>query len=115
MTRHVLMLDLVDDPALIQRYEEWHAAGAVPPVVVASIRQAGVVAMQIFRTGPRLVMILDVTAWFDPAAKAARDARDPDVQAWERLMDGFQQPLPWAKAGEKWTPAALIFDLAAQP
>ena len=115
MTRHVLMLDLVDDPALIQRYEEWHAAGAVPAAVVASIRQAGVAAMQIFRSGPRLVMILDVTAGFDPAAKAARDARDPDVQAWERLMDAFQQPLPWASTGEKWTPAALIFDLAAQP
>jgi L-rhamnose mutarotase len=115
MTRHVLMLDLVDDPALIQRYEEWHAAGEVPVAVVASIRQAGIAAMQIFRSGPRLAMILDVTADFDPAAKAARDAADPDVQAWERLMDGFQQPLSSAKAGEKWTPAALIFDLAAQP
>ncbi|MBB3693298.1 L-rhamnose mutarotase [Sphingomonas sp. BK580] len=112
--RHVLLLDLIDEPASIARYEAWHAAGAVPKAVVASIRTAGIAAMQIFRSGNRLVMVMDVTAAFDPAAKARADAADPDVVAWEALMDGFQQRLPWATAGEKWVEAPLIFDLAAQ-
>ncbi|MEO8112844.1 MAG: L-rhamnose mutarotase, partial [Phenylobacterium sp.] len=49
------------------------------------------------------------------AAKAAADAADPEVQAWEALMDGFQKPVPWARPGEKWTPAERIFRLAEQP
>lgn len=109
------MLDLVDEADAIARYEAWHAAGAVPAAVVASIRAAGISAMQIFRTGNRLAMLMEVSDAFDPAAKARADAADPDVVAWERLMDGFQQPLPWAAAGEKWTPATPIFDLAEQP
>jgi L-rhamnose mutarotase len=112
--RHVLLLDLVDQPESIARYEAWHAAGTVPRPVVASIRAAGIAAMQIFRSANRLVMVMDVTAAFDPAAKARADAADPDVVAWETLMDGFQQRLPWAASGEKWVEAGLIFDLAAQ-
>lgn len=113
--RHLLMLDLVDDADAIARYEAWHAAGAVPAAVVASIRRAGVTTMQIFRSGTRLAMVMEVGEAFDPVAKAQADAADPDVVAWERLMGGFQQPLPWAEPGAKWTPAALIFDLADQP
>jgi L-rhamnose mutarotase len=33
------------------------------------------------------------------------------VQAWEALMSRFQQPLPFAKAGEKWVPMARMFSL----
>lgn len=112
--RHVLLLDLIDDPTSIARYEAWHAAGAVPAPVIASIRAAGIAAMQIFRSGNRLVMLMDVTDAFDPAAKARADASDSDVVAWERLMDDFQQRLPWAEPAQKWVPATLIFDLADQ-
>lgn len=114
MGAHVLLLDLVDDPAAIVAYERWHAAGAVPAAVVASIRAAGITEMQIFRAGARLVMTMETGPGFDPATKAAADAADPDVVAWERLMDGYQQPIPGA-AGGKWTAAARIFSLAEQP
>ena len=114
-TRHVLLLDLRDDAALIEAYERWHAPGAVPPAIVASIRAAGIAAMTIHRAGNRLVMIMDTLPGFDPVAKATSDAADPDVQAWERLMDGFQQPIPGAAPGTKWTAARSIFSLAAQP
>ncbi len=39
------------------------------------------------------------------------DAADPRVQAWEELMWQFQQPLPWAKDGEKWVLMDKIFEL----
>jgi L-rhamnose mutarotase len=113
--RHVLLLDLVDDAALIAQYEAWHAPGAVPQPVVRSIRAAGIRSMDIHRAGDRLVMIMETDASFDPDAKAAADAADPDVQAWERLMDRFQRPIPGAVAGVKWTPAARIFSLDLQP
>ena len=112
--RHVLMLDLAEDPELIAAYEAWHAAGAVPPAVVRSIRDAGITAMEIHRSGNRLAMIMETDAGFDPEAKAAADAADPEVVAWETLMSRFQRALPWAVTGEKWVEARRIFALDEQ-
>lgn len=112
MARHVLLLDLVDDPESIADYRRWHQPGRTPPAIIRSIRAAGITAMEIHSLGDRLVMVMETGPGFDPAAKAAADAADPDVLAWEALMDRFQKPTPWARAGEKWTPAERIFDLA---
>jgi len=114
MTQRILLLDIRDDPALIERYEAHHAAGAVPAAITRSIREAGILDMRIFRSGNRLVMVMDVTKDFDPAAKAAADRSNPDVCAWEALMGELQQPLPWAPAGEKWIEARQIFALDQQ-
>jgi L-rhamnose mutarotase len=71
--------------------------------------------MDIYRAGTRLVMVMETAAGFDPAAKAAADAADPDVQAWETLMASVQRPLPVTALGEKWVEAARIFTLSRQP
>jgi L-rhamnose mutarotase len=112
--RRILLLDLQDDADLIARYEAWHRLGAVPEAVVKSIRSAGILAMDIHRSGNRLVMVMETGPGFDPQAKAAADAADPEVQAWEELMSGFQQALPWAAPGEKWVAANRIFSLDEQ-
>jgi L-rhamnose mutarotase len=114
MSRHVLLLDLKDDPALIAAYEEHHAPGGVPAPVTRSIRDAGIRAMDIFRSGNRLVMLVDADDSFDADAKAAADRANPDVRAWEARMDAFQQALSWAREGEKWVPASRIFSLEQQ-
>ncbi len=108
----VLTLDLVDEAAAIAEYERWHAPGNVPAAVLASIRAAGIVEMEIYRTGTRLVMTMTVTDGFDPAAKAAADATDPAVVAWENRMAAFQRALPGAPDGSRWTPMARIFRLS---
>jgi L-rhamnose mutarotase len=113
--RHVLLIDLADDAQAIAQYEAWHAAGAVPPAISASIRSADILAMDIYRSGNRLVMIMETNAGFDPAAKAEADTADPAVRAWEAMMAQVQRPLPWAITGSKWTPADHIFSLADQP
>ena len=104
-------LDLKDDPALIAEYERWHQPGNIWPEIVDSLRAAGIRDMEIFRTGNRLFMLMEVDDDFSPAAKAAADATDPRVQAWEALMWKFQQPLPFAQPGEKWVAMTLIFSL----
>jgi L-rhamnose mutarotase len=71
--------------------------------------------MQIFCTGNRLVMLMRVAPGFDATAKAKADAANERVQAWEALMSTFQQPLPWAEAGQKWVPMRRIFDLVTCP
>lgn len=108
-------LDLHDEPDLIERYRDWHRPGGVPPAINRSIRAADICEMEIWITGPRLFMIMDVGPDFDPAAKAQADAEDADVQAWEKLMWQFQQPLDWAAPGEKWVAMDRIFALSEQP
>ena len=98
--RYALALDLADDPQLIAEYERHHAR--VGPAIEQSLRAAGIDRLEIYRTGNRLFMVMEVAPAFSFDAKAASDAADPNVQEWERLMWTYQRALPWAKPGEKW-------------
>lgn len=111
MKRYCLALDLKDDPQLIAEYEYWHKAENGWPEIKKSILEAGITEMQIYRTGNRLMMIMETNDRFNASAKAAADAANPKVQEWEQLMWKFQQPLPWAKEGEKWVMMEQIFQL----
>ncbi|KTF68051.1 L-rhamnose mutarotase [Sphingomonas sp. HT-1] len=113
--RHILLLDLHDDPEALAAYRHWHRPGGPPAAVNRSIREAGIESMEIWQAGDRLVMVMETGADFDPDAKRARDAADPDVQAWERLMDGFQRRLAFAPEGVKWVPTERIYSLDEQP
>ncbi len=109
--RWCLALDLRDDQALIAEYCRLHQQ--IWPEIADSIRSAGIVNMEIWRTGNRLTMVMETDERFDAAAKAVADATNPKVAEWEALMWRFQQPLPWAAEGQKWVPMEKIFDLAA--
>lgn len=109
MKKYCLALDLKDDPILIAEYERYHRD--VWPEIKKSILDAGITNMEIYRTGNRLFMIMEVAENFDFAGKAQMDADNPKVQEWEELMWKFQQPLPWAKEGEKWILMKQIFAL----
>jgi L-rhamnose mutarotase len=113
MTRRLCFaLDLQDDPELIALYEHHHRSENAWPEITASLVGAGIESLEIYRTGDRLFMIMDVGPNFDPEAKARADAADPKVQAWETLMWRFQKALPGAAPGEKWRAMTRIYDLA---
>ncbi|PST83074.1 L-fucose mutarotase [Pedobacter yulinensis] len=110
MNRYCLSLDLVDDPALIAAYDAHHAA--VWPEVLDSIRNSGILAMEIYRTGNRLFMIMETAAGFSFDAKTEADAANAKVQDWETLMWTYQQQLPGSKPGEKWRLMVRIFSFS---
>ena len=111
MERHCFALDLIDDEEIIAEYERWHKAENAWPEIRKSILDAHITAMEIYRIGNRLFMIMEVSDEYSAAQKATMDAANPKVQEWEQLMWKFQQALPWAKPGEKWLPTKRIFQL----
>lgn len=111
MKKFCFALDLKDDPALIAEYEYWHKSENAWPENLQHIQEAGITGMEIFRTGNRLFMIMETDDLFSFERKSTMDAANPKVQEWEKFMSTFQQPLPWAKTGEKWVLMDKIFGL----
>ena len=107
--RYCLALDLKDDQNLIDEYEEYHQN--VWPEIIASIKNAGVTDLEIYRVANRLFMIMETDESFSFERKNAMDNSNPKVQEWEELMWKYQQALPVAKPGEKWILMNKIFDL----
>lgn len=107
MKRYGLALDLKPNDELIEEYEALHRK--IWPEIAESIRNAGVVNMEIYRWENRLFMIMETVDDFSFEQKAKMDAANPKVEEWENLMWDFQQPLPGAKAGSKWQLMKKIF------
>jgi L-rhamnose mutarotase len=109
MKRYCLAVDLKDDPRLIAEYKRYHEK--IWPEITKSIRDSGILDMEIYLLGARLFMIMEVDDTFSFEAKAKADRHNPKVREWEELMWKFQKPLPGAKPGEKWLLMDRIFKL----
>ena len=109
--RYCYSCDLKDDPKLISEYKKYHTQENVWPEITQSIKDAGIIDMEIYITGNRMFMIIEVDKTFDPIKKNEMDANNLKVQKWEKLMWNFQQKIPWAKDGEKWVKLEKIFKL----
>lgn len=116
IVRRCFAVDLHDDPDLIAAYRRWHAPGGPPAAVNAAIRADGIVTLEIWLTGDRMFMLMEQDTVLAPApeTKRARDAANPDVAAWDRLMASFQKPLPFAP-DQTWVEMERIYALAEQP
>eukprot|EP01136_Pigoraptor_vietnamica_P022474 Opistho-1_new@73666 len=110
MKRFCLALDLVDDPSLIAEYEAYHQN--IWEEIRASILDAGIIDMEIYRIMNRLFMIMETEDDFSFTKKGEMDASNLKVQEWETLMWKYQSALPIAKEGEKWLLMDRIFKLA---
>ena len=108
MARHVLTVDLRDDPAAIALYREHHRR--VWPEVLASLRRIGIERMDIHLLGRRLVMIVEVADGLDIArAFAEHHATTGRVQEWEQLMKSLLEPASGSAPGEFWSLMEPVF------
>ena len=107
--RYCLTLDLKDDPKLIAEYRRYHEK--IWPEITQSIRDAGILDMEIYLLGTRIFMVMEADDCFSFEKKAKADAANPKVREWEELMWKFQKPLPGVKPGEKWMRMERIFKL----
>ncbi len=107
--RYCFALDLIDDPILIEEYEKYHEA--VWPDILQSLKDSGIVDMEIYRVLNRLFMIIEGDASFSFERKMEMDRKNPRVEEWEKLMWGYQQGLLGLPPGGKWMPAKMVFKL----
>jgi L-rhamnose mutarotase len=103
--------DLIDNQELIEVYKEYHSKKNTWSEITKSIKDSGIIDMEIYILANRLFMIMEVDETFTPERKQEMDANNPKVQEWEKLMWKFQQAPPGAKEGEKWLPMEQIFKL----
>jgi L-rhamnose mutarotase len=107
--RYCLTLDLIDDPRFIAEYRRYHQE--FWPEVTACLRETGIVDLELYLLGTRLIMVLEVDEKFSFENKARIESGNPKVQEWEKLMWNFQRAVPEANPGEKWALMERVFKL----
>lgn len=112
MKRFCFALDLKPDPDKINAYRSYHRK--IWPEITDSIRNSGILEMEIWLIENRLFMVMETVDEFSFENKAWMDAENPKVEEWEKLMWNYQQALPTAQPGEKWKLMEKIFDLKQQ-
>ena len=112
--RYALATDLVDDPARIALFEKAHQA--LWPEVREHLRTEGVLALEIYRLGTRLFMLMEVDpAVYSAEAMAAAALANPAMVRWNALLEDCLLPVPGAAPNEKWAPLQRIFQLVRLP
>ena len=109
--RYVQTMDLRNDPHLIAEYRRRHSQEESWQEVRDGIRQIGILDMQIFILGTRLVMIVDTPVDFDWDSAMSRLSTLPRQQEWEDYMAMFQDCAAGSTSDEKWKMMDRIFYL----
>ena len=109
MKKYCLALDLKDDVDKINEYKDYHQD--IWPEISKSLKDSGILNAEIYNTGNRLFMIIEVDKTFSFEKKLKMDLENPKVQEWEELMWNYQQALPQSEKGSKWVLMDKIFDL----
>lgn len=108
MKRYCQLLNLVDDPEIIAKYDEAHAH--VWPEIIEGQHQVGIISMQIYRLGRQSFMICDTVDDFDWERDNAILNTLPRQKEWEAYVAEFQGFDPSKPSNEKWRMMTKIFD-----
>lgn len=109
--RYVQTLELKDDPELIRQYRHLHSPEGAWPEILEGIRACGILEMEIYILGPRLVMIVDAPADLDWEAAMTKMASLPRQAEWEAVVAHFQRCAADARSDEKWQMMERMFYL----
>jgi L-rhamnose mutarotase len=100
--RFCKILELKDDPHLIEEYKKVHAPGAAWPEITQGMKEVGIIDMEIYIRGSLLFMIMDTIADFDHDKAMKELAGKPRQAEWEAFVSRFQQTSAKASADKKW-------------
>jgi len=109
--RFVQILELRDDPEMIAQYRKWHSQEYQWKEIRDGIREVGILEMEIYILGTKLVMIVDAPIDFDWDKAMARLATLPRQAEWEAFVAKFQGCSAEARSDEKWQMMERMFYL----
>ena len=109
--RYVQFLEISDDPELVAQYRKWHSEEYSWKEVRDGIKAVGILEMEIYILGSKLVMIVDAPADFQWDEAMARLATLPRQTEWEAFVSKFQGCPADARSDEKWQPMERMFRL----
>lgn len=109
--RYVQTLDLRDDPDMIREYRKWHSEDFHWREIREGIKAVGILEMEIYILGTRLVMIVDAPEDFDWTAAMNRLATLPRQAEWEAFVAKLQGCRTDARSDEKWQMMERMFRL----
>ena len=111
LKRYVQFLEISDDPELMEQYRKWHSEEHHWKEIRDGIRQVGILEMEIYMLGNKLVMIVDTPADFQWEEAMNRLATLPRQAEWEAFVSKFQGCPADARSDEKWQPMERMFRL----
>lgn len=109
--RYVQTLELRDDPEMIKEYLKWHSPEHHWKEIRDGIREVGILEMEIYILGTRLVMVVETPADFDWETAMNRLATLPRQAEWEAFMSTLQGCSETARSDEKWQMMEKMFYL----
>lgn len=109
--RYVQTLDLSDDPDMIREYRKWHSEEFHWREIRNGIKAVGILEMEIYILGTRLVMIVDAPEDFDWKEAMNRLATLPRQAEWEAFVAKLQGCRADARSDEKWQMMERMFRL----
>lgn len=109
--RFVQVMDISDDPALMEEYRKWHSEAYSWKEVRDGIREVGILEMEIYMSGNHLVMVVDTPLDWDWQTAMDQLATLPRQAEWEAFVAQFQNCDASARSDEKWKMAGRIFRL----
>ncbi len=109
--RFVQTMDLKDDSELIRKYREAHDREHFWDEIKEGIKTVGILEMEIYILGNRLVMIVDAPVDFDWDTAMKRLATLPRQEEWEKHVAEFQNCSADATSDEKWQIMERMFYL----
>ena len=109
--RYVQTMTLKDNPDLIKRYMDAHRRENFWPEIKAGIREVGILEMEEYIVGDRVVLIVEAPLDFNWDEAMAKLARLPRQQEWEDYVALFQNCQKGETSDEKWRMMDRMFYL----
>lgn len=109
--RYVQIMEISDNPLLIEKYRQCHSREGHWPVIVEGIREVGILEMELYIHANKVVMIVETEPDFEWESAMARLATLPRQAEWEAHVAAMQGCDPNATSDQKWTLMERMFYL----
>lgn len=109
--RYVQTLELRDDSEMIKEYLKWHSEEHHWKEIRDGIKEVGILEMEIYILGTKLVMIVDTPEDFNWQEAMDKLATLPRQAEWEAFVSQLQGCKEDARSDEKWNMMERMFYL----